>query len=60
MEIFANEILKQDSIKFREINLTTRTPTEFIAAIREEALEKLGYFLKPEELFTELPNGARP
>ncbi|MFT7001640.1 MAG: type I restriction enzyme M protein [Spirosomataceae bacterium] len=54
MEIFANEILKQDKIKFREIILKTDDAKEFIAAIKEEALEKLGYFLKPEELFTEV------
>jgi len=54
MEIFANEILKQDKIKFREITLKTDDAKEFIAAIKEEALEKLGYFLKPEELFTEV------
>lgn len=54
MEIFANEILKQDKIKFREITSKTKQADEFITAIKEEALEKLGYFLKPEELFTEV------
>lgn len=54
MEIFANEILKQDKINFREITPKTKDSKEFIDAIREEALEKLGYFLKPEELFTEV------
>lgn len=54
MEIFANEILKQDNIKFRDITPKTPNSVAFIEAIQEEALEKLGYFLKPEELFTEL------
>ena len=54
MEIFANEILKQDKINFRQINLKTTDAAEFLSAIKEEALEKLGYFLKPEELFTEV------
>lgn len=54
MEIFANEILKQDKINFREITPKTKDSQEFIEAIREEALAKLGYFLKPEELFTEV------
>lgn len=54
MEIFANEILKQDHIKFRDITLKTKDGNEFIEAIKEEALEKLGYFLKPEELFVEV------
>ncbi|KUJ63940.1 restriction endonuclease subunit M [Flavobacteriaceae bacterium CRH] len=54
MEIFANGILKQDKMKFREITSKTADAQEFIEAIREESLEKLGYFLKPEELFTEV------
>ena len=54
MELFANVILKQDNIKFREINQRKKDSKEFIEAIREESLEKLGYFLKPEELFTEV------
>lgn len=51
MEIFANEILKQDKLKFREI-LTVENSSEYLEAIKDEALEKLGYFLRPEELFT--------
>jgi type I restriction enzyme M protein len=54
MEIFANDILKQDKIKFREINPKMPDAKEYLEAIKEEALEKLGYFLKPEELFSEV------
>lgn len=54
MDIFANEILQQDRIKFREITSKTPQANDFLEAIKEEALEKLGYFLKPEELFTEV------
>ena len=54
MNIFADEILKQDNIKFRDITPKTAEGKEFIEAIKEEALEKLGYFLRPEELFTEV------
>ena len=54
MEIFANEILKQDKIKFRDIKTTDKNGVEYIAAIKEEALEKLGYFLRPDELFGEV------
>ena len=46
MEIFANEILKQDKIKFREITRKLPEAKEYLEAIKEEALEKLGYFLK--------------
>lgn len=54
MEIFANEILKQDKISFRDIKLNDPNGQEYIDAIREESLEKLGYFLKPNELFSEV------
>ena len=54
MELFANEILKQDKIKFREITPAMPDFEDYLKAIKEEALEKLGYFLKPEELFSEI------
>ncbi|NVO09329.1 MAG: type I restriction-modification system subunit M [Bacteroidales bacterium] len=54
MEIYANSILKQDRISYRDIKENTKQGKEYIDAIREEALEKLGYFLKPSELFSEV------
>lgn len=59
MNIFADEILKQDNIKFKDITAKTENGTAFIEAIKEEALEKLGYFLKPEELFAEVAKRGR-
>ncbi|MCG2461972.1 type I restriction-modification system subunit M [Flavobacteriaceae bacterium F89] len=52
MEIYANRILKPDGIHFTDIDENTKNGQEYIVAIREEALEKLGYFLKPSELFS--------
>jgi type I restriction enzyme M protein len=52
MELFANEILQQDNIRFNEITINTANASEYLEAIKEEALEKLGYFLKPDELFS--------
>ncbi|SEL89322.1 type I restriction-modification system subunit M [Parapedobacter koreensis] len=54
MEIYANSILKQDNIRFRDIKENTKEGKEYIEAIKEEALERLGYFLKPSELFSEI------
>lgn len=54
MEMFANEILKQDKITFRELNTNDSKNEDIIEAVKEEALEKLGYFLRPNELFSEL------
>jgi type I restriction enzyme M protein len=52
MEMFANDILQQDNIRFSEITNETANAGEYLEAIKEEALEKLGYFLKPDELFS--------
>lgn len=54
MELFANEILKEDGIGFREIKEGDVNYEAYMEAIREESLEKLGYFLKPSELFSEV------
>jgi type I restriction enzyme M protein len=60
MDIYANSILKQDHIKYRDIRDSTEaiygisSGKEYIEAIKEESLEKLGYFLKPSELFSEI------
>ncbi len=54
MEIYANAILKSDGIKYKTIKENTKQGNEYIEAIRQEALEKLGYFLKPSELFSEV------
>ncbi len=37
---------------FNDIDENSENGKEYIAAIREEGLEKLGYFLKPSELFS--------
>ncbi|MDT8346983.1 MAG: type I restriction-modification system subunit M [Flavobacteriaceae bacterium] len=52
MEIYADSILKPDGISFTDIDENTQNGQAYIEAIREEALEKLGYFLKPSELFS--------
>lgn len=52
MDIYANTILKPDGISYSEIDEETQTGQEYLEAIKEEALIKLGYFLKPSELFS--------
>ena len=54
MELYANSILKPDGIQYKEIKEKTEKGKEYIEAIKEEALVKLGYFLKPSELFGEV------
>lgn len=53
MHTYANEILKADKITYDEVE-KHKDKKELLAAIKDEALDKLGYFLKPSELFSEL------
>ncbi len=54
MHIYANEVLIEDGITYESIKEGTKDGKEFLEAIREESLQKLGYFLKPSELFSEI------
>lgn len=54
MELYANDILKEDGITFKSIDESSQDGKAYIEAIKEESLEKLGYFLKPSELFSEI------
>jgi len=54
MEDYADDILKEDEITYLSIDETSAEGHEYLEAIREEAIEKLGYFLKPSELFTQV------
>ncbi len=53
MNSYANDILKPDKIKYEEVE-KRKDKKEILAAVKDEALDKLGYFLKPSELFSEL------
>ena len=46
--LFANKLLETEDIK----DYTQVTDAEDLDAIKDESLEKLGYFLRPDELFS--------
>jgi type I restriction enzyme M protein len=48
---FADAELAQENLKFAEINETTAEGQAYIDALQDAALEELGYFLKPSEMF---------
>ena len=54
MHTYADKILKPDGLKYKEIKEKTPEGKKYLEAIRAEALDKLGYFLKPSELFSEM------
>ncbi len=53
MNTYANDILKPDKLTYDEIE-THKESKIYLAEIKAQALNKLGYFLKPSELFGEL------
>jgi len=53
-ELYANGILKEDKITFTAIDENSESGKEFIQVLHEESIDKLGYFLKPSELFKEI------
>lgn len=53
MEMYANQILKPDGLDYASVE-NHKESTAYLAAIKDEALDKLGYFLAPNELFSEL------
>lgn len=55
LHLYANRLLENDAVKdYKNINEDTAEGKEIIEAVRTEALESLGYFLKPSELFSEV------
>lgn len=48
---YADELLSEDGIQFAQVDEKTDEGKEILEAIQEEALDKLGYFFKPSELF---------
>ena len=53
MELHADKVLKPDNLTFRKLE---GHPQEdlYLEAAKEDALQHLGYFLRPSELFSEL------
>lgn len=54
-EVYAREeILKNDNIEFEEIDEKSEDGKAYLQAVKDASLEKLGFFLKPTELFSYL------
>lgn len=51
MHDYADKALKPDKIAYLDIDESSKDGKEFLYALRTEAVDTLGYFLKPSELF---------
>jgi len=54
MYLFANEQLKEDGMTYEQLIEGTTEGDEMLEFLQEEALEGIGYFLKPSQLFSTL------
>ena len=54
MYTYADKILQPDGILYKDIDEASQQGQDYLEAIRAEALDTLGYFLKPSELFSEM------
>ena len=52
MHLYADKLLQEDGVKYTDVNENTADGKEYLVLIKKEALSKLGYFLKPIELFS--------
>lgn len=59
--IYANSILTADGIDFAQVAETTDDGKAILDAVAEAAIDELGYFLKPSELFSAVAKrGSKP
>jgi len=52
IENYANELLEEDDLIYNSLDEASEDGQEYLKAIKEDAIEQLGYFLKPLELFS--------
>jgi type I restriction enzyme M protein len=57
MELYADEILHPDGITYDAITEKTKDRQAYLNAVRDLSVDKLGYFLQPEELFKRMVPG---
>lgn len=54
MELYADKLLEADKITYKELDENTENGKKMISAVQDAAIDKLGYFLNPSELFHQL------
>lgn len=59
MHVWANDVLQADGKDFSDLDAATPEGAEMIEAMQEEAVEELGYFLPPADLFGSLAERGR-
>lgn len=52
IENFTNELLKEDGITFTSLDSNNPEHDEILNSLKDDCVQQLGYFLKPNELFS--------
>ncbi|WP_152060251.1 type I restriction-modification system subunit M [Aliarcobacter butzleri] len=52
IENFTNELLKEDGITFASLDSNNPEHEEILNSLKDDCVQQLGYFLKPNELFS--------
>ena len=52
IENFTNELLKEDAITFTSLDSNNPEHEEILNSLKDDCVQQLGYFLKPNELFS--------
>ena len=52
IENFTNELLKEDGITFTSLDSNNPEHEEILNSLKDDCVQQLGYFLKPNELFS--------
>lgn len=61
MNLYADSLLEADEVLYQTIDEKTDEGKQYLDLVKEEALESLGYFLKPSELFSAIAKrGSSP
>jgi len=61
LHLYADGVLKNDGRTFEGLDATDPEDREILEAVEDACIEALGYFLKPDELFTAIAQkGAQP
>jgi type I restriction enzyme M protein len=58
MHLYANNVLESDNLDYTDVKENTDDGKKILEVIKKEAIDKLGYFLSPSELFHELVVGS--
>lgn len=58
-EAYAEELLKADKVTFADLDEKNKKDQAYIEAVKTHSLEKLGFFLTPNQLFSQLVKKGR-